>query len=337
MKQLENIQRIFKSAQKEVNVLLRRYKWKEVLTFLFFVVLSFGFWVLQSLQEEYEIQVNIPIRYRDMPPDITFVEAPPPAVTARVRDKGSILLNYTLGRTLSSIDLSMKELPAGSGTFYYARSDMEGAIMKHLISTTSLLSFSPQQIQAAYSKLEKKTLPVVFAGDIQTVPGFVVSEDVAITPEEVTVYASDVVLDTLKAIRTEYTVVKEARRPVERTLRLEKISGVTVEPAKVAVRIVVEEFTEKTLELPVAGMDIPAGYTMRMFPPTVKVTCTIPLSRYVDLTVDDFTAEVSAAYQTQSVSGLLPVSLAKKPGWVNKVTISPDSIEYILEPVASDD
>jgi hypothetical protein len=332
MERLENIIQSFKSIQRKINVLLHRRRWKEALIFLAFVCVSFGFWVLQSMQEEYEIQVTIPLRYRNLPPEIAFVQSPPTEITARIRDKGSVLLNYSITNKISAIELNLKDTHTDkSGTFVCTKSDLEGTIMKKLISTTSLLSFEPQQIQESYSKLIKKSLPVVFNGDIQTEPGFVISKDIAITPSAVDVYASDVTLETLQSVKTTYLEIKKAKRPVSRTVQLEEIAGTTIEPVKVTVTITIEEFTEKTLEILLKSEDIPSDYTIRMFPSVVKVTCTAPLSRYMNLTEDDFAVEVSAANIDKNISGMLPVFLTKKPNWVDKVTVTPDSIEFILE------
>jgi hypothetical protein len=332
MERLENIIQSFKSMQRKINVLLRRRRWKEALVFLAFVCVSFGFWVLQSMQEEYEIQVTIPLRYKNLPPDIAFVQPPPTGITARIRDKGSVLLNYSIANKISAIELNLKEAHTDqSGTFVYAKSDLEGAIMKKLISTTSLLSFEPQQIQEPYSRLIKKKLPVVFNGNIQTEPGFVISKEIVITPSAVDVYASDITLETLQSVKTAYLEIKEAKRPVNRTVQLEEIAGATLEPLKVTVAVTIEEFTEKTLEILLKSVDVPSDYTIRMFPSVVKVTCTAPLSRYTNLTENDFAVEVSAADINRNISGMLPVLLTRKPGWVDKVTVTPDSIEFILE------
>ncbi|MDR1402847.1 MAG: YbbR-like domain-containing protein [Tannerellaceae bacterium] len=332
MERLENIKRSFKSIQRKIKVLLRRYQWKEALIFLAFVLISFGFWVLQSMQEEYEIQVTIPLRYRNLPQEIAFVQSPPAEVTARVRDKGSVLLNYSIANKISAIDVNLKNLHTDKGgTFVYTRSDLEGAIMKRLISTTSLLSVNPQQIEESYSKRIKKNLPVVFNGDIQAEPGFVVSKNIVITPPTVNVYASDVTLDTLQSVKTAYLEIKKAKQSVNRTVQLEEIDGMTIETAKVTVTVTIEEFTEKTLEIPLKSVNIPSDYTIRMFPSVVKITCTAPLSRYMDLLEDDFEVEVSVADIDRNISGMLPVLLTKKPNWVDRVAITPDSIEFILE------
>ena len=107
MPQLD-INQSFKSARMKINAFLRRQRWKEALIFFFFVLLSLGFWLLQSLQQEYEIEISIPVRYKNIPPDISFTETPPQEIIAKVKDKGSVLLNYSFGRSFAPIETNMK-------------------------------------------------------------------------------------------------------------------------------------------------------------------------------------------------------------------------------------
>jgi len=183
MSRLGQIKQTFKSVRIEIKAFLRRQQWKEALIFFCFILLAFGFWLLQSLQQEYEIDIRIPVKYKNVPPDISFTETPPEAITVKVKDKGSVLLNYSFGRSFAPIEANMKTQSEKSGKLIINRKDIENEIKKHLIATTSLLSFEPQHIDAAYSKRIKKEIPAVFEGVVQTNAGFKVSGDISITPQ----------------------------------------------------------------------------------------------------------------------------------------------------------
>lgn len=245
MSRLGQIKQTFKSVRIEIKAFLRRQQWKEALIFFCFILLAFGFWLLQSLQQEYEIDIKIPVKYKNVPPDISFTETPPEAITVKVKDKGSVLLNYSFGRSFAPIEANMKTQPEKISKLVISRKDIESEIKKHLIATTSLLSFEPQHIDAAYSKRIKKEIPPMFEGTIQTNAGFKVSGDISFTPRSISVYASDVVLDTLKEIKTVYTEIKKGNKTVTRTVQLEKINGATLEPTSVTVTIPIEEYTER--------------------------------------------------------------------------------------------
>ena len=165
MSRLGQIKQTFKSVRIEIKAFLRRQQWKEALIFFCFILLAFGFWLLQSLQQEYEIDIKIPVKYKNVPPDISFTETPPEAITVKVKDKGSVLLNYSFGRSFAPIEANMKAQPEKAGKLVISRKDIESDIKKHLIATTSLLSFEPQHIDAAYSKRIKKEIPAVFEGN----------------------------------------------------------------------------------------------------------------------------------------------------------------------------
>jgi len=85
------------------------------------------------------------------------------------------------------------------------------------------------------------------------------------------------------------------------------------------------------LEIPVSCSHIPPHYTVRMFPAVVKVTCSVPLSRFKGLSEDMFSIHIPFEDLEQNVSGTLPVKLTKKPDWVHTAILLPDKVEFILE------
>ena len=108
MSRLENIQNSFKSIQAKTKAFFHGDRWKEALVFFFFILLAFGFWLLQSLQQEYEIELVFPVKYKNVPVDIAFNTPEVKTITAKVKDKGSVLLNYTFGRSFAPIEVNMK-------------------------------------------------------------------------------------------------------------------------------------------------------------------------------------------------------------------------------------
>lgn len=330
MSRLGQIKLAFKSALKEIKASLHRQRWREALIFLSFVLLSLGFWLLQSLQQEYEITLNIPVRYKNIPPDIAFTATKPETISFKVKDKGSVLLNYTFGRSFAPVEVNMKT-QTNNGKLLVKKKEIESNIQKQLISTTALVSIDPQQIDIPYSKRIKKDIPVIFNGVVQTEPGFKVSGDIRISPSDIHVYATETVLDTIGKIKTVFTDIKKGNKTITRNVQLLPIEGATFDPETVSITFPIEEFTEKTLEIPVICTDLPSRYTIRTFPSVIKVTCSIPLSRFKDVKDDEFTIYISFSDLEQNVTGTLPIQLAKKPDWIDNVSLSPDKIEFILE------
>ena len=332
MSRLENIRDSVKSTEEEAKRFFHGEQWRELLVFSFFVLLAFGFWLLQSLQQEYEMELNFPVRYRNVPADIAFDNPLPEQVKVKVKDRGSVLLNYTFRRSFAPISIAVyKDKSQKDGVLRVTRKQLETDIQKQLISTTLLEGFEPQQIDIRYSKRASKEVPVIFEGAVRPVAGFQLAGEIRISPLRVTAYATSALLDTLKEAQTVYAEIADVNMETTHTLRLRPIEGVSFEPPEVSVTIPVEEYTEKTLDVPVVCDGVPSHYTVRLFPSTVKVTCSVPLSRFTTLSEKLFEIHIPYSSLAQNALGTLPVKLTKQPEWVRIVTLSPDQVEFLLE------
>lgn len=244
MSRLENIQNSFKSIQAKTKAFFHGDRWKEVLVFFFFALLAFGFWLLQSLQQEYEIELVFPVKYKNVPADIAFNAPEVETITAKVKDKGSVLLNYTFGRSFAPIEVNMKNTKEKNGSVQVSKRQIENDIQKQLIATTALQSFDPQQIDMDFSQRVHKEIQVVFNGDIHMEAGFQLSGDIQINPQKINAYATAAILDTLTSVKTAFTEVKKANKNITRTVQLIKVDGVNFDPENVSITIPIEEYTE---------------------------------------------------------------------------------------------
>lgn len=331
MARLDNILNSFKSTKLKTKDFFHDDKWKEALVFSFFVLLAFGFWLLQSLQQEYEITLNFPVKYKNVPANIAFNKTTPESITAKVKDKGSVLLNYSFGASFAPIEVNLKGLTDKDGSILIEKKQLESEIQKQLIATSTLQGLDPQQIDLSYSQRSHKQVEVFFNGEVNMEPGFQLSDDISITPKYINIYATKEALDSIESVKTQFTKFNKSNKNIKREIALEKINGVNLDPAVVTVSIPIEEYTEKTLEIPVTCSQLPANFRVRMFPATVKVTCGIPLSRFKELSEEMFTINIPYSKLEQSSTGVIPIELTSKPEWVHISTILPGKIEFILE------
>ena len=172
MSLLNGLVRTFQSTVTGMKAFLHRQRWKEALIFFCFVLLSFGFWLLQSLQQEYETELSIPLRYENVPANIALAPSVAKQVRIHVKDKGSALLNYTLGQKFRSITLDVQKLRKDEMRYIVSRSMLQDEISKQLLASTTLTLFEPQALSLPFDEQKSKEVPVVFNGSIETEGGF---------------------------------------------------------------------------------------------------------------------------------------------------------------------
>ena len=323
----------FKSVLIRTKVFFRRQKWKETLIFLLFVLLSAGFWYLQSLQEDAELKIVLPVKYRNIPSNMTLAEDNPTSVTFKVKDKGLVLLGYSWLNKFAPIEVNPKGIRDESdGRFTVSGKIIESAMARQLMSSSVLTGIDPQTIEVRYGILQYRDIPVVAEVSIWPEPGFQVSDSVKISPASVRVYASSNIVDSLQVLKTEPAELKKVTETKELTLRLQKIPGVHMDTDEVKVTVPVEEFTEKRLSIPVLCDDLPEKYKLYAFPSSVEVVCNVPLSRFKGLTEADFEIRIPFfEFDANRATGKLSVYLNRQPAWLVRPTLNPDIIEFILE------
>lgn len=336
MSRLEPNKRSFKSVLSNIKASLHRVKWKEALTLLAFILLASGFWLMQNLQQEYEVEMNIPIKYRNVPPELSFTSTPPEYITIRVKDKGSILLNYVLWRSFLPFEINLKDLPANTSQAMLAdRQKIESEIQKQLISSSTLTYTEPTSITLSYGKLEEKEVAVIFDGIIETKAGFQLVDEAVITPSKVKLYANRAVLDSVDTVYTEFQHLTNVDKSLALTLKLKKPEGSSLNPETIIFSAPIEEFTEKVLTIPVTCSNLPKMYELKTFPSSVSLSCNVSVSRFKDL--DAFAFEIDIPFDSlkNNKSGTVRLELTKQPSWINNPVISPNTIEFILEQKAA--
>jgi hypothetical protein len=323
----------FKSVFREVRNFFRRQQWEEILIFLSFLLLSTGFWYLESLQDEYEIEIAIPVKYRNVPRDMVLSADNPQDLLVRIKDKGTVLINYMWFNSFSPVEVDMKDaLVEKTQRVFVERKNLESIISRQLISSTSLLNIDPPAIHADYTALMHRNMAVSARVDIRTEPGFQLSDAIRVNPARVHVYAHSAILDTLSAIETELVELKRASKTVTLAVRLKPIPNVQMEPEKVEVTIPIEEFTERRFQVSVGCKNLPANYNLRVFPSSVEVICNVPMSKYKDLGSDDLKIQIPfQEFDSNRASGELTVRLTQYPAWIANPLINPGTVEFILE------
>ncbi|MCD7898945.1 MAG: YbbR-like domain-containing protein [Bacteroides sp.] len=310
-------------------------KSKEFLIFLGFFLVAGAFWLLQTLNDDYETEFNIPLRLRNVPDNVVLTIEPPSQLRVLVKDKGTVLLNRKVSKSFFPITLDFNDY---QGTNNYVRipsSDLEKKIQSQL-GSPRLLSIKPDTLEYIYTTGQSKRVPVVLTGKISAGRQYYIA-DTIIRPDSVTVYAPSRMLDTIKVAYTDYVHLTDISDTVAHLARLRTLRGAKYIPDQVSLRFPVDVFTEKTVEVPVIGTRFPSDRVLKAFPSKVKVTFQIGLSRFNTVTAEDFV--ISAPY-----SELLRVPQSEKyrlkleiyPRGINNIRISPEQVDFLIETVALD-
>ncbi len=318
--------------------LLTRLFTHDALLFLFFLAVAGIFWFLQTMNESFDVEVMVPLRLDSIPENVMITTEPPKEVAATIRDRGSTLVRYWRHRELKPISLNFGNYDNGSvaARVQIPQSTIQRAIESMLDGTSHVQSLRPDTIEFYYNRGLRYRLPVRVCGTITTAPqSYLMS--IETTPDSVDVYAPTAVLDTMRAAYTRAVSLNDLTSSVTTRMQLVNIKGVRYEPQEVDVEARVDFYTEKTVEVPIIGLNFPANKALRTFPAKAHVTFRIGSAQFQQINADNF---VLAATYEELLQNALPkyhLRLKSLPQGVSNVRITPQDVDYLIENVITED
>ena len=297
--------------------------------FLFFIFVAFGFWVLQTLQQDFEISTAIKIQYKNLPEGYVLTNQPAGQIEITVKDKGSALLNYMLGNKFAPIELNLSD--QGDGIINFNAAQLQSILSKQMITTTNLIKMTPDSISVHYAKLGKKRVPVRFAGEAIPISGYMLDKPIAIEPQFIEVYAPPSILDTLSYIPTEAVRINNIAKKLRKSVHLNPPPNVTSKTESVELTISVETASEKKVEVPVTIERMPQNLDIKLFPSKVEVVCHLPVSKFNQVSPADFTVEIKYDDIANNKEGWVIARITRQPDLVGFARISSSRIDFILE------
>ncbi len=315
---------------KKIRDFLRSERCKESLIFLFFLIVSYAFWTIVSLNEISEMNFKVPLRYTNIP-DKAFVTSDLPSVAnVRLRDRGTVLLNYALNR-FSPIEINFENYANNKEEIFIPSARLISEMKKRLVNTTALVSFNPDTVAIYYTMAEGKKVPVRLVSCFSTKPQCVIGENILLNSDSVMIYAPRKLLATINEVYTDSLYAEDLTDTLRTTVPLVLIEGSKAIPGEVTVTVPVEEVILKTLEVPLTVAALPASLKLLTFPAKVKAECMVPMSRFSSLLEENINLEVDYKKVRRKKVRKLPVEIVSYPDFILNIQIKPDSVEYILE------
>ncbi len=330
-----NIKHLYLSIVRQVKDFLLSAKSREFFIFLFFVFVAGGFWLLQTLNDDYETEISIPVRLKGVPDDVVITSEPASELRIRVKDKGTVLLNYMWGKSFYPVILDYADYNGGEENLVQIfTSQIEKKVSNQLNASTRLLSMKPDTLEYIYSTGVSKMVPVKLVGSLSAGREYYLA-DTIFQPDSVLVYAPEGVLDTITAAYTQFVKLTDVSDTIKQRLPLRVQKGVKFVPSSIELMLPVDIYTEKTVEVPLRGVNFPADKVLRAFPSKVQITFQVGMSRFRQINAEDFHLHVSYEELLRLGSEKYTVVLKNVPEGAKQIRFNPEQVDFLIEQVST--
>ncbi|MDB5019020.1 MAG: hypothetical protein JWQ28_147 [Pedobacter sp.] len=309
---------------------LTKIERKRFLTVISCLLLAIFGWLVMALNNKYVYTAKTVLVYKNFPQNKAFHPLQSDTVDLQVEGTGWQLLFARLRVNPPSISIGLDKL---NNKDYILFSEQLSNVNSQLETSQKIISVKPDTLYFDFSKRKVKRVPVKLISSLNFAKQFGIADDIEITPNYVTVSGPQREIDKIKEWRTDTLKIDNMQNTTVTRIGMmqNKLKNVIIFPGSAEIKIPVDEFTEKTLELPLKVINNPEYYSVKLYPKKVKVTFLVALSSYQQINEEFMEASVDLSEWKDMHHQQLTIKLTRFPEFCKFVKMSPEKIDFIIE------
>jgi hypothetical protein len=294
-----------------------------ILATTFFAMLL---WLSVSLSDQYQVQVNVPLRVDHVPEGKAIAAPLPRAVRLTFNDYGWRLAKMLWGKRVEwTIDL-LQLSPRRQVLTLRDVAEQLGAELG-----MAPMAINPESIYIALDQEAAKRIAVVPDVVVSFREGYGQVSPVVVMPESVTVVGAARVVRSLTAWRTQRRVFEQLRDPINTVVALADTSvPLRFDPPSVRLFLDVQQLAEKTFDdLPVEPIAVPPNREVLLNPQRLSVVIRGGIEQLGRLVPADVRVAVDYRLMVADTTGLIEPIVTLPPG-VRLLKKTPERLQFVL-------
>jgi YbbR domain-containing protein len=309
---------------------LTKIERKRFLVLITCVLLAIAGWLFLALNNKYVYTAKTVLVYKNFPQKKAFHPLQSDTVDLLVEGTGWQLLFARLRVSPPSINISLDKL---NNRNYILFSEQLYSVNSQLETSQKIISVRPDTLYFDFSKRTVKRVPVRLVSNLSFARQFGISDDIEFSPDYVTVSGPQEELEKINEWKTDTLKLQDIQRASVSRLAMKPNlqKNVNIFPSTIEVKLPVDEFTEKTLEIPLKVLNNTEYYNVKLYPKKVKITFMVALSSYQQVNEDFIEAAVDLNEWKLLKHHQLSIKLTRFPDYCKKVKLVPEKVDFIIE------
>ena len=289
--------------------------------------IAFVFWLFTKLSYVYRSTLSVELVY-EIPKDKVLSSPPPALLEIDVEASGWELLGLHFRSKKYVIDVSLTDnLPKTLNAI-----TIKGKIARQLPEDVTILELRPDLIQLSPEALATKTIGIILDNQVKLEDQYHFKDSLSIAPEFIEVSGPASIINDFDSWITLPLVKKKVQTSFKTVVGIKPHPNANVQfsPSEVNVEALVEQVTEKKLEIEIEKRGVPDSILLVLLPQRITVSCIVGLAAYDDLNAVEFSAFVDFSKIDMYNQHDIKIELEAVPDYVRQVKYHPKKADYII-------
>lgn len=297
--------------------------------FITCLVLAVVAWVFATLSGRYNFTVKQTLVFKNAPQRRAFKALQPDTVEVTMQGTGWQMMFSRMSLANQPINIDLHTLEHSN---FITLNTQIAQINRKMDAEHKIIAFNPDTLYFDFTNRMVKKIRVEPVLNIQYQPQYAPADHIIVNPAYVTINGPANVISKINSWKTDTLKATQVNDNLKAYMPLQaaKEGNISIYPKTVQVFVPIDEFTEKTLKIPVKLINNPHYENVKYFPQQITIKFTTPLSRYAEVDEDFFEATADFSLWQQGYS-VLPVNLVRIPAYCHMVSIQPRNIDFLVK------
>jgi hypothetical protein len=298
---------------------------------LYAIFLSLAFsvilWVSVSLSNDYNTNLQLPIKFFNVPEGYVATSPSSEKINVKVRGKGWNLISAMIA-TKSEYYVDMGNELRKKKIIDLRSFDTENT---WLTSKLQIVEITPDTISFSFEKISYAKLKIAPNLKIEFKQGYGLASDIVVIPESITISGPITRLSTMQNIPTESIIIKDLSERTEKIVKIENIPGLNYETQTARVILNVQRIIEQSFdEINVKVLDIPIDRDVVLLPNKINILLKGGIDVLGKLNNNKITAFIYYRdVVLDTIGSITPV--VNIPEHTELVYIKPQQLNYVIK------
>ncbi|MBL4663656.1 MAG: hypothetical protein JKY22_08915 [Flavobacteriaceae bacterium] len=308
----------------------KKRKASKIKSFLFFLLLALVFWVLTKFSEENTAAINANLVFTNLPSSVSISSKTTTDMEFDISANGFEFLSYNMKTPTINIDVS-RYYEEGDTLISISGSELGEIIITNLGNDIRVGNLSLKTLSVHLDVIVSKKVPITFISEVSYREGYKMVGAPILIPDSVVISGPSAAVELVGSISTETYSNEDVSETQEGVigLHIEKDSEISLSKETVSLRMVVEEFAQKRLTLPVQVINVPQDIKLKLLPENIVISFDVSVNQFNNISENDFKVVCDFALQSFGENILAP-KLVEQPDGLYHIDWSTKKVEYLI-------
>jgi len=309
---------------------VKQFKKGKLKMFFVFLALALFFWVLTKYSKEYTATVNATIIFNNPPDSTSIINTSSSDISFDLTANGFEFLYFKFKRPLLNIDIS-KYYTKNGNDISISKGDIIRIINNHLKNDISVKNVSVNELVIELDSIIFKKIPIIIQTDITFRDGYKSIGKIRIDPDSVIVSGPSKSIQEINQIKTNILSLLDVNTNILENIALQTPESldITISPQNVTISHIVEEFTQKSLILPLKVYNLAKGLKIKLIPEFITITFDVTVNEFNNFSKKDFVLICDYTNRDKNENFMIP-ELLEKPESILNIVIKAKKVDYLI-------